>query len=355
MSSRSKKKAAAEGYVPAAKTPDNGGKPKKSGVKKIVGLVSLILVGLLLLLVIADFAVAWGSIYRWIHPEKVSWAQNPSEFGLWYETFELETVNGTVYGWVMAAQEPVPEDAEEWIAPEGYSDKTLVMAPNYDGNREINDLGGADYFVDFCKEGYNVVTFDWTGSGHSEGDVNVFTVDKVAELNAVVEYAAKETGADYLAVQSVGFSCYPAAVVTAENKHVDALILDSSYKNLADVFFGNFGLWSALDVAPFRATVEWLFPLVSGVDLSEADLTGPLTKMKGKHLFFIQGEADEVFSSAEVQGMVSLAGRDGRNQASFWILPGGGHLRNRSYDAEAYFAKISDFLDKAFGNEKETA
>ena len=286
MSSRAKKKAAAEGYVPAAKTPDNGGKPKKTGVKKIVGLVSLILVGLLLLLVIADFAVAWGSIYRWIHPEKVAWMQSPSEFGLWHETFELETANGTVYGWIMAAQEPLAEEDEEWLAPEGYSDKTLVMAPNYDGNREINDLGGVDYFVDFCKEGYNVVTFDWTGSGHSEGDVNVFTVDKVAELNAVVEYAAKETGADYLAVQSVGFSCYPAAVVTAENKHVDALILDSSYKNLADVFFGNFGLWSALDVAPFRATVEWLFPLVSGVDLSEADLTGPLTKMKGKHLFF---------------------------------------------------------------------
>ena len=100
--------------------------------------------------------------------------------------------------------------------------------------------------------------------------------------------------------------------------------------------------------------MEWLFPAVSGVDVSDADLTVPLTKMSGKHLFFIQGEADEVFSSAEVQNMVTLASRDGRNKASSWIVSGGGHLRNRSYDAESYFAKIDEFLDTAFGKTEET-
>jgi len=349
MSSRSKKKLAAGRETPEVPDTSPAEKKKRFRTGKTVAVAVSIVVGLLLLAVIADFAVAWVSIYHWIHPEKTVWTQSPAEVGLWHETFELETGNGTVYGWILAAQEPVSEDAEEWSEPEGYSDKTLVLAPNYDGNREISDLGGVDYFVDFCREGYNVVTFDWTGSGYSDGETNVFTLDKVSELKAVVEYAEKETGASFLALQSVGFSCYPAAAVTAECEAVDALILDSSYKNFSDVFFGNFGTWSAFDLAPVRATVRWMFPAVSGIDPDNADLATPLGAMKGKHLFFIQGESDEVFTSEETQNLVSLAGRDERNKASLWLIPGVGHLRARSYDAETYFGKISEFLTEASG------
>ena len=288
MSSRAKKKNRNEmGASQEIRPQTSCGKHAKT--KKIFRISALVTAGLILLVLLAGLVVSWALVRTWIYPEKNGWTQAPTEVGLRYETFELNTVNGKVYGWILAAQQPVDQDAEEWPIPEGYSDKTLVFAPNYDGNRELLDLGGVDYFVDFCREGYNVVTFDWTGSGFSEGEKNAFLLDKTAELRAVVDYALTETEADFLALQGIGFGCYPAAQVTAEHGKVDALILDSCYDDFSDVLFGRFENWAgAMDLAPIRATAEWLFPLMTDVDPETCSVSQWVSRMQGKSLFFIR-------------------------------------------------------------------
>ena len=323
----------------------------KSSVGQKIKWISLIVGGVLLLLVLLDGIVAVSSVHKWITPEKKRWTASPADYMLDYHAFELETPNGTVYGWVMPAQQPMDPDGEEWVEVTEYSDKTMVLAPNYDNNREISDLGGGDYFVDLCSAGYNVITFDWTGSGLSDGKKNVFTLDKVEELKAVVEYAAQETEADFLAVQGIGFSCYPAAVTAADCPQVDALILDTCYEDFDTMFYGGFGEWSSWNISPVRETVRALFPLLSGVKTEEVSLKDPINRMNGKAVFFIQGENDELFGSSHVSNLQNLAAAD--NRAEQWIVSQAGHLRCRSFDSESYVAKITQFLDKAQGAEGE--
>ena len=323
--------------------------PKKGGKKKIW--IPCLAGGIVLSLAIAFVCTVFVPMYQWIHPEKVPFEELPSDHGLDYYGFEVETVNGTVYGWKMAAQQPMDADAEEWVYATEYSDKTVILASNYDSNREISDLGGIDYMADLCAAGYNVITFDWTGSGYSDGTKNVFTLDKTEELKAVVAFAAEETGASFIAVQGIGFGCYPAAVAAAECEQVDALILDSCYASFEDAFYGNFELWSGVPIEPVKASVQCLFPLVSGVDLPSASLADPMNALSGKSVLFIQGENDEVFGTQGASRLYELAKAD--NTASLWLVPEVGQLRARSYDGETYLEKVNEFLTKSVKAEEK--
>ena len=324
----------------------NSATAPRKGVLAKVKWVALAIVGVLLIVLLADLTVAGVSVYQLTHPKKAALETLPSEFGLDYYTFELETENGTVYGWKIAAQQPIPDDAEDWVYTTEYSDKTVVLAQNYDRNRELSDLGGLDYVVDLCSAGYNVITFDWTGTGYSDGRKNLFCLDKAEELKAVVRFAAEETGASFLAVQGIGFGCYPAAVAAADCGEVDALILDSCYDDFDEMFFANYEAFAAVSAAPVRKTVEWLLPTTAGDVIRSAALSDPVNRMSGKHVFFIQGELDEVFGVADAQKLLTLAKAD--NEASLWLVSQAGHLRNRSYDSETYTAKIDEFLTGAY-------
>ncbi|MBO5248049.1 MAG: hypothetical protein J6B54_01985 [Clostridia bacterium] len=313
---------------------------------KKIKLLGWILCGTAVFLILFDLAVSGFLIHSWTHPEKITAQTIPSDYGLDYRVFEVETENGTVYGWKIPAQTPVDPDAEEWVSTTEYSDKTVVIAPNYDSNRECLDLGGVDYMVDLCSAGYNVIVFDWTGSGFSDGTKNVFTMDKIEELKAVVAFAAKETGSSFLAVQGIGFGCYPAAVAAAECDGVNALILDSCYEDFEKTFYGNFGTWSSVDLFPVKQTVRLLFPVISGVDVNEVTLADPINALNGTHVLLIQGEGDEIFGSSDVRHLHTLASVD--NKAELWLLPNVNHLRARAYDSEGYLSKISGFLSKAY-------
>ncbi len=320
--------------------------PKKIDWKKKTGIIALVVAAVLVLLVLANFVIAAVTVYRWTHPEKTFWETSPAEYGLDYYAFELETENGTVYGWKMAAQTPNSPDAEEWVETTEYSDKTVVFAPNYDSNREIADLGGLDYMAQLCAAGYNVITFDWTGSGFSDGKKNVFNLDKVGELQEVIDYAKTETGASFLVVQAVGFGCYPAAVAAAESDKVDGVIFDSVYNEFDEMFYGRYENWSSFNFFPVKDTAKILFPLFSGVKTSEISLAAPVEKMTGKHIMFIQGEKDEIFGSEGVKRLSSLASAD--NKSTLWVQPDGLHLKTRAYDSETYFNKVSAFMEGAY-------
>ncbi len=308
--------------------------------------------GLLVALILLDLCVALFSIYGWTHPKKEKWNSSPADYGLDYYTFEVETENGTVCGWKIAAQTPMDADAEEWVYATEYSDKTVVFAPNYDSNRELLDLGGLDYVAQLCAAGYNVITFDWTGSGFSDGKTNVFALDKAEELKAVVRFAAEETKSSFLAVQGVGFGCYAAAVAAAECDEADALILDSCYENFSQVLYGNYENWTAWSFAPFRETVRFLFPIVSGIKVNDITLADPINALNGKDVFLIQGTADELFGTESAKHLKTLAEID--NETELWLVNDAFHLRARAQDSEQYFQKILHFLTSSYDKDHAT-
>lgn len=325
-------------------------RPPLTGWKKTLAIVGICVGAFVLVTAIVTFSVSFATLWRWSHPEKISWAAqsgSPMEeqgIRLYYETFRIPTENGEVEGWILPAQLSADPD-NEVVAPDGYTSRTVVFASDYDSNRLLlPEVGGMDYYVDWCEAGYNVVVFDWTGSGRSEGSKNAFTLDKACELSAVTEHAAKTTGADFIVVQGFGFGCYAAAQVAAELDAVDALILDSSFTSFREAIFGNYTQWSNFDVFPFKQTTELLFPLVMGVK-PDAIMLEPLKKISGKAVYVIHGEQNEMFPAAGAQMLFDAVKTS--NIADIWIVPGATHLRTRSFDPETYFSKISVFLSVA--------
>ena len=129
MSSRGKKKASRIDGSKSASATKVPTKKKISPKKKWTLMVLSFLLGICLVLGIADLVVSWSVVHTLIHPEKIGWSDSPMSVRLSYDAFELETANGMVYGWVLPAQDPFDEDAEDWIPTEEYSDKTIVFAP----------------------------------------------------------------------------------------------------------------------------------------------------------------------------------------------------------------------------------
>jgi pimeloyl-ACP methyl ester carboxylesterase len=334
---------------PAAQPEKTEKTVQKSGKHNVLNklkITAIILLCAVVALVLADGIIAIVQIRAWMTPEKVGWDASPAEVGLDYYQFEVETPNGTVSGWKIAAQTPIAEDADEWVYTTDYSDKTIVFAPNYDSNREMNDLSGLNYITGLCAAGYNVITFDWTGSGYSDGKTNVFDLDKTEELRAVVEYAKQETGCTFLAVQGVGFGCYPAANVAADCNAVNALILDSSYADFDTYFYGHFSDWATISFAPVKETVRRLFPVLSDVDIDNVSVTDAIKRLNQKSVYFIQGEKDETFGTDDAQYLYSLAAAD--NTASIWIAEGCNHLRAYSALSETYLSNVNKFLISAY-------
>lgn len=319
-------------------------KPRKNAKpralwQKIVLAAALTLAGLILL----DLILAVVQICVWIRPEKQGFTDTPAAYGLSYHTFELKTAHGTVTGWQIPAQTSSDEEAEEWVPVEDFSDRTVVCAINYDSNRQMNDVGGIDYFVSLCSAGYNVFVFDWTGSGYSDGHKNVFCLDKTEELDAVVGYAKQTSGCSFLAVQGVGFGCYPAVQVTAARDDVNALILDSCYAEFGDWIDAHYSAWATLPFQPVSGTVKVLFPLLSGVDPDGVGLTEAVSQMSGKKILFIQSEHDEQFGTGDAQALAELA--KGKNSADLWVVSEANHLRAYSADPDAYVGRVTAFLD----------
>lgn len=279
------------------------------------------------LVLVAFLAVVGISAYigdQLTSPERETLTFTPKTLGVKYENITIESEDQQdLYGW--------------WI-PHPTPRATIVFAHGYGKNREQSDLPLKGLIPEFHEQGYQFLTFDFRGSGISEGDRVTVGAKEQSDLAAAIAYAKERSdGPIVLFGVSMGAA---TALVTADDTDVAAVIADSPFSDLRGYLETNLPVWSDLPNFPFTPVIMTVTPWFTGL---EADLVKPIDDMAQIEapVLLIHSQGDDAIPVSESE-QLAAAGED----VELWVTENDGHVQShRSFQTE-YRQTVFEFLER---------
>ena len=145
-----------------------------------------------------------------------------------------------------------------------------------------------------------------------------------------------------IAALGIGEGAAGAIMAQAEQPIFTAVIADSSYANLEQMFMRSPSM-SRLNPA-FVETVMWEAQLWFGRPLNKISPATDAGSMGSCSLLIIQNRDDQMTPLADGQTILASAGFNAR----MWTVPSGGHGDAIFEDPKEYAARVIKFLDESF-------
>lgn len=257
-------------------------------------------------------------------PERETLTFTPKTLGVKYENITIESEDQQdLYGW--------------WI-PHPTPRATIVFAHGYGKNREQSDLPLKELIPEFHEQGYQFLTFDFRGSGISEGDRVTVGAKEQSDLAAAIAYA-KERSDRPIVLYGVSMGA-ATALATADETDVAAVIADSPFSDLRGYLETNLPVWSDLPNFPFTPVIMTVTPWFTGLD---ADVVKPIDDMAQIEapVLLIHSQGDDAIPVSESE-QLAKAGED----VELWVTENDGHVQShRSFQTE-YRRTVFEFLER---------
>lgn len=257
-------------------------------------------------------------------PERETLTFTPKTLGVKYENITIESEDQQdLYGW--------------WI-PHPTPRATIVFAHGYGKNREQSDLPLKELIPEFHEQGYQFLTFDFRGSGISEGDRVTVGAKEQSDLAAAIAYA-KERSDGPIVLYGVSMGA-ATALATADETDVAAVIADSPFSDLRGYLETNLPVWSDLPNFPFTPVIMTVTPWFTGLD---ADVVKPIDDMAqiAAPVLLIHSQGDDAIPVSESE-QLAKAGED----VELWVTENDGHVQShRSFQTE-YRQTVFKFLER---------
>ncbi|MDL5377179.1 alpha/beta hydrolase [Exiguobacterium mexicanum] len=257
-------------------------------------------------------------------PERETLTFTPKTLGVKYENITIESEDQQeLYGW--------------WI-PHPTPRATIVFAHGYGKNREQSDLPLKELIPEFHEQGYQFLTFDFRGSGISEGDRVTVGAKEQSDLAAAIAYA-KERSDGPIVLYGVSMGA-ATALATADETDVAAVIADSPFSDLRGYLETNLPVWSDLPNFPFTPVIMTVTPWFTGLD---ADVVKPIDDMAQIEapVLLIHSQGDDAIPVSESE-QLAKAGED----VELWVTENDGHVQShRSFQTE-YRRTVFEFLER---------
>jgi uncharacterized protein len=256
-----------------------------------------------------------------LHPQRRALGPTPAAQGMAYSDVSFKTRDGlTLRGW--------------WIP--GTVHETIVMIHGLSNNRQ-EPLHKATYLH---QAGYNLLVFDLRGHGQSDGNGTTMGYREPEDARAAVaEARSLDPGPIALFGYSLGASI--AVEEAAANPDVKAVIEDSGFSSVGDVFLARFTEVTRLPNLP------WALPLVA---FGQLDIGTPLWNVGPvglaaqlhKPLLAIIGAADTIVPPAE--GLAIFGAAPGPKQ--LLVVPGASHVGAYNTAKAEYEQTVLNFLSR---------
>ena len=259
-----------------------------------------------------------------MHPRHLGIGPTPAQLGHAYRDVAFRDHAGlTLRGW--------------WIP--GTRHQTIVMVHGWTSSR-AEPMSKAGYLLD---AGYNVLVFDLRGHGQSDGDYTTLGFAEPDDVAAAVAFARSQ---DPGPIALLGYSMGGALAVEtgARDADVSAVIEDSGYGSLDNVFRAGFQRLTGLPPIPFG------LPLVA---IGQVDLRMPISGVRPvvdaarlhKPLLAIVGTADKVVPPSEGFDIFRAAA----GPKELLVVPGAGHVDGYRVDQARYEQSVLSFLAGTIG------
>ncbi len=313
---------------------------KKLSVKAKIAVISIAVVVALVFSWVITCAV---SAYTVLNPERkaLSLDDGPIERDLVYNTFDLPGLNSgdQIICWWIPSQDYMGEFTD--------SNKTVVISHNYGSNREMIEISAIYLVEDIVHAGYNVVMFDYSGSGNAKGKNYTFGAEESEELGLVVDYIKETYSQEHIAVLGWGFGAAAAIVAGSENENVSCVIADGSYLDLRSYLEENLSVWTFMPDGLFTPLTLKFMELMSGCDF-ELSPYNAVADASGKSFLFFHGINDYIFP---YENSNVLFDRASENNFADIALFNTLHIYGLMAYEENYTNEVLDFLGNRLGAE----
>lgn len=246
-------------------------------------------------------------------------------------------------GWFIPA--PLSQN-QPWptTTPSLWSEKTVIIATNHGQNRLQTGFPTYAVAATLVSDGYNVILFDFRGTGTSGGPDITFGVLEVRDLLALVHYALSlGPPGGRIAIWGFGTGAAAAIGAAAVSPHVDAVIADSSYATLDGYLLREIPRWTHLpdSLTPFTL---WTMEQEAGVSFRSFNPVQAIAAMGGaspRPLLLVTGADDTVTPPEDAQRLYAAAA----DPRSFLLtVPNAGHLQAYAMDPHVYLAHVLETL-----------
>jgi alpha-beta hydrolase superfamily lysophospholipase len=219
----------------------------------------------------------------------------------------------------------------------------LILCHGYRGAKEFM-YGYIDMFPQF-----NILFFDFRAHGQSEGTVISIGCHEYKDVLASTDFMKKHMKADNggsLPLVLLGISMGGAASLKAaeiEKNACDALIVDSTFSNLAKILERGFTLKAGLPYYPFFYILKIMFQYFGACKILSMNTAEAVEKIT-LPVMFIHSCND---SFTKPSHSIRLYEHSASRYAKLWIGPKCRHGWLHSYYTDIYKKKVFKFLNKA--------
>ncbi|HSP08974.1 MAG TPA: alpha/beta hydrolase [Candidatus Dormibacteraeota bacterium] len=257
-----------------------------------------------------------------LHPPRRALGPTPAARGMSYIDISFKTSDGlTLRGW--------------WIP--GTREQTVVMVHGLSNNRSE----GFDKAGYLHQAGYNLLVFDLRGHGQSDGSGSTMGYREPADVSAAVAEARSFSPGP---IALIGYSLGAAVAVeeAAVNPHVTAVVEDSGFSSVGDVFLARFGEVTHLPNTPWAAALVGFAQMDIGTSLWNVQPVAMAARLH-KPLLAIVGTEDTIVPPGE--GLALFNAATGPKQ--LLEVRGAGHVQAYDTENELYKRTVLDFLEKS--------
>jgi len=139
---------------------------------------------------------------------------------------------------------------------------------------------------------FNVVAFDQRGGGRSSRGETTSGLREKLDLEAVIDWLERTKHPVHIAVMGNSMGGATAALAAAEDRRIEALILDSTHAHVSEVLARILELEHGFPVFPGASAILAGFFARTGLDLLESDPASTIPALGRRPLLIIHGTAD---------------------------------------------------------------
>ncbi len=302
--------------------------------KKILSLAAVFFV---VLLAAVWLLIAYGRAINTIDPMRSGVIGSPLNAGIEdFEYISVPTEEGrSLEGWYL----PASGDGEVM------GDKVIIISHNYESSRESTENDGVFFYKHLLDNGYDVVAFDYSGSGESAGKYYTFGAEEKDELLEVVDFVHQMNPDAEITLFGWAFGGAAAITAGCESPYVSAVIADSSYTDLDGYLKTSLNIWTGLPSWLFDSTVKSMMEGLSGCDFSSSSPISAIAKTEGKRFFFIHAKDDTVIPTTASEALYQEAIKN--NSAEIWIIEGVPHICGFAMQEDNYVNRVLNFLNSS--------
>jgi len=274
----------------------------------------------LVFLVIILFALATWISYRQaqahLHPPRyVASGGLLKANNIEYQDIELTTSDGV--------------KLSAWYIP-SQNGAVILVAHGYGATRL------EDYCVLFASHGYGVLAWDFRAHGKSGGDFSTLGYYEQLDVEAALDYALSQPNVKRVGAWGGSMGGATIVLTAAHRPEIEALVIDSAYPTLEDVFKVNVPVPVIQQMTRFFA--EWK----SGASIHKVRPVDEIGKISPRPVFIIDGWDGAAVIMNSPYRLYNAAG----DPKTLWTEEDVPHLNMYANYREEYTRRVIDFFDE---------